>query len=689
MYCRHLAPISLLCFTLLLTSCVKEIDEYTGDDNSTGQVTDINQMQVPANFSYANERKINFSLTLKTNTDAPLSGIRISVWTDLPENNGYVLINGSSNSNGIFSTSFMAPKSVKEVIIRTSYIGLPENIPADLSTGSINVTLGGSSPQKIKQHSSSGNNIPASGSAARNTYVPVLSYLGGWNTQGVPNYLSSSREDITASFLSRSNSSLPEYKAVTVHHPQYLSGSSTTEIEITHQAEVWMTYVHEGANNRNTIGYYKYNKFNPPTSVNDISEIKVVFPNLSYINSSGGLVTGDKVSLGIIGPDTIVGLVLLSNAYNISTATVGNGTAQYYTNPALNPETDPQKKNHHVLLWDQAENKMIVGFEESNRSSGSDEDFNDAVIYISTSTSSALSTGSANRSAAPVDTDGDGIDDNSDEYPFDPDLAFNNYYPSDKSFGYLAFEDLWPYKGDYDLNDLLVGYRFNMITDANNDVKEVQSKIFIKAAGGSYQHGLGIEFPVPGYFVETVNGPVYTENYIANNANGTEANQQNAVVIVFDNSNNIAPCQSGYYVNTEPGSPVIASDTVRLAVRFVAGIPQNTLGVAPFNPFIISNKRRGFEIHLPDKPPTALADASLFNTGQDRSNMALGRYYKSENNLPWCINIPAEFPIITEKTSIINAYLHFADWAQSGGTLYPDWYEDKPGYRDNNKLLHR
>jgi len=39
-----------------------------------------------------------------------------------------------------------------------------------------------------------------------------------------------------------------------------------------------------------------------------------------------------------------------------------------------------------------------------------------------------------------------------------------------------------------------------------------------------------------------------------------------------------------------------------------------------------------------------------------------------------------------EKQEIINGYLHFADWAESGGTQYPDWYKDLPGYRDESFL---
>ncbi len=681
--------LSLLTGSIILsqTACVKEIDEYQDPAGTNGPVTDINQLQIPAGFSYDIEKNVSLQLNLKTNTDAPIPGVRINILSDLPENGGKILFTGISNSSGQLTGNFKVQKSTTQVIVNTNYIGLPNNAIAGLQSNSINMTLGGSNPNRIQANGGTKSRRLLQQSGSRISAVPTKTYIGNWDSQGVPSYLASGRDALNTPILKRLNSNLPDNRPVPVYHPQYLT--NTSAIEVQQNSDIWITFIHEGTINRNSLGYYTYPKNNPPANTADISSIKIAFPNLSYRNSGGGLVSGDKVYLGSFSPDSAIGFVILTDAYDISSATVGNGTNQYYTNETLNPETTPSGRHHHVLLWDSTEQKMILGFEDQNRNSGNDDDFNDLVFHLTANTTSGFNTANLNRAAGPIDTDGDGVEDLYDEYPYDAELAYNSYYPSETTFGYLAYEDLWPYRGDYDMNDMLIGYRYNLIKNANNDIKEIQSKVFVKAAGGSYQHGFGIEFPVPGYFVETVNGPLYTENYISVNANGTEAGQNTAVVVVFDNSNNVAPRPVGYYVNTEPGSPVITSDTIRLAVRFVSGIPPATLGDAPFNPFLISNKRRGYEIHLPDKPPTSLADYALFNTGQDRSNVAMGRYYKSDNNLPWCLNIPAAFPIITEKTSILNAYLKFGEWVQSGGTLYPDWYEDKPGYRDYTKLLNR
>ena len=39
-----------------------------------------------------------------------------------------------------------------------------------------------------------------------------------------------------------------------------------------------------------------------------------------------------------------------------------------------------------------------------------------------------------------------------------------------------------------------------------------------------------------------------------------------------------------------------------------------------------------------------------------------------------------DYPI--EKQVVLGAHLHFAEWAESSGTSYPDWYKDLSGYRN-------
>ncbi len=290
-------------------------------------------------------------------------------------------------------------------------------------------------------------------------------------------------------------------------------------------------------------------------------------------------------------------------------------------------------------------------------------------------------------SAVIIDTDGDGVADSEDDYPTDPERAFNNYYPAKGVYGTLAYEDLWPSKGDYDFNDVVIIYNTNIVTNAQNQAVEIKTKYKITAVGASFHNGFAFQLDnvLPSQ-VASVTGQVISKNYVNLQSNGTENGQTKAVIVVWDNTEPLLHRAGGSFFNTLPNGLIGTSDTAFIHVLFTAPLPLATLGSAPFNPFIIKNGVRSVEIHLPDYVPTDLMDFSLFGTSDDRSNPGQSRYYKSSNNLPWGLHIPNVFDHMLEYTDITQGYLHFAEWAQSSGTLYSDWYLNLSGYRNPAKI---
>ncbi len=287
-----------------------------------------------------------------------------------------------------------------------------------------------------------------------------------------------------------------------------------------------------------------------------------------------------------------------------------------------------------------------------------------------------------------ADTDGDGVANNLDKYPTDPTRAFDNYYPSQTGYGTLAFEDLWPGKGDYDMNDLVVDYQVKTVTNAQNKIVDLKPKFYVRAAGSTMHNGFGFQLDgiLPGQ-VASVSGYSLSGTYISMSSNGTENGQAKAVIIVFDDYNNVIHRPlTGNFFNTISDAPHGAADTVNLNIHFTVPVLLASLGVPPFNPFLIKNKVRDTEIHLADKLPTSLANKALFGTSSDNSSIAAGRYYKTTNNLPWALNLPVTFAYTAEKFPIIEGYSYFPEWSQSAGTLYPDWYTDKSGYRQVQKI---
>jgi len=272
--------------------------------------------------------------------------------------------------------------------------------------------------------------------------------------------------------------------------------------------------------------------------------------------------------------------------------------------------------------------------------------------------------------------------------PVEENTVIENNYPA-TGYGTLAFEDLWPSKGDYDFNDLVLDFRFTISTDQNNMVNEVNGTFIIKAFGAGMENGFGFQLS-DGINPADLNvtGSSITENYINLSGNGTEANQSKPTIIVFDNAYNQMIHPGGAIgVNTNESAPYVTPDTINIKIT----LPQNRysyndLDISNFNPFLIADLNRGLEVHLPDYPPTDLAETSRFGSIQDDSDPSVGRYYKTENNLPWAIKIYESFDYPIEKVEIIDAHLKFHQWAISGGAEFPDWYLDEPGYRNNENI---
>jgi len=275
-----------------------------------------------------------------------------------------------------------------------------------------------------------------------------------------------------------------------------------------------------------------------------------------------------------------------------------------------------------------------------------------------------------------------------DDYPLDPNRAFDNFFFTQGTYGTLAFEDMWPGTGDYDFNDMVIDYNFNQVTDAENMVVEIYGEFILKAFGASFHNGFGIDLGVNPSYINKVTGYKIQESWVDLNSKGLENGQSNAVIIVFDDTYHLMQHAGGIGVNTNPSYPYVTPDTTRIYIALNEPVELNEIGIPPYNPFVIVNQERSHEIHLPDHAPTDLANLDLLGTERDNSNPGTGRYYKTENNLPWGIKTIEQFEYPVEKTEILLAYLKFALWAESSATVFTDWYVNNDGYR-NDALIYQ
>jgi LruC domain-containing protein len=667
--------ILILSFSILyLQSCKKDPDSGTPQDPV---IENMDDLVVSPSFDYRTDKNVNIRIGVFDNTDAPVKDVRLDIYTAHPDSGGAIMLSGLTSVNGYFEAVHTIPAYYQKLYVGTRFIGLPNMQEVDVLNGNLDFKLGGTQ----KKSSGGAFRMPKSTNAN-------IVYMGTFNSNGVPSYLEPVNDVISSSFLSDINATLPEYQPVPTYHPTYLATSNETDLIIDQASDVWVTFVHEGAGYKNVLGFYTYNLSSPPTSAAQISEIKIIFPNFSFSGSGGGLFSGNRVKIGTFPANTGIGWVLIADAFK--NGTVGAGIWTFYSNPDFNPEPTAAKRQHNVVLSDPGRDIVLIGFEDQRRDGSCDNDFNDAIFYVKANPITAIQT--ANYPVityTATDTDNDGVSNTFDDYPTDPTKAFNNYFPSSTGFSSLAFEDLWPAKGDFDVNDMVVDYRINQITNAANKVVKVECKYVLRAIGASYNNGFGVQLGVDASKISSVTGIDLSENFIELDSKNLETGQNKATFIAFDNAYHILPFPGGPYVgvNTSQGAPFVTPDTLNIAINLVNPVMSTELGLPPYNPFMIVNKIRGKEVHLPDFPPTQKADLSLLGTSDDDSNPSTGRYYKTKNNLPFALHITEKFDYPVEKSPIIAGHLKFANWAQASGTNFSDWFRNLTGYRNNNKIF--
>ncbi len=258
-----------------------------------------------------------------------------------------------------------------------------------------------------------------------------------------------------------------------------------------------------------------------------------------------------------------------------------------------------------------------------------------------------------------LDTDGDGVNDNGDDYPNDPTKAYKIMYPN---IGYetISFEDLWPYKGDYDFNDLVMLTKGELSVNAEGYYVDAVLNTKINAGGGSTALGFGCNIldanktAINTQIVTSVSGDGSIDNDVVNG------------IIIFNNKFDV---MVPYYTNTsydKTGTPV------RLTTNITFN--NNYIGALVPNYYVYQTNNRGYEIHMPNFPPTEAADQSVLGTGNDNA----GTPYRTIDGLPWAISVVSADSVYKhplEGIEITDAYAKFSTWAVSSGENEKTWYE--------------
>ena len=698
----------------LLASCTKNVETNKENVTTNNKVTSINELKAPANFNWQMSREVTFNVSV---SDPKFQDAiyMISIYDADPLTGGNLLSRGSANLNTSFVTKLNLAKTIKQVFIRKT---APDNSKLDqvidVNATNISIDLGGVKLGKTtlnKTASPDCNSGCTQTISSNNTNINVNSgdvvcitgsnITVGFNANGGTVRICGSNVSVQNAVLNNgssliiassgsatfnslningSTSSFENWGTATINSSFSPGGLVTNNGVITTPQDINLNSQSNLINN-GTISTQQ--SFNDNSNCTNNGTITV---NQSFQANGGSTLTNNcKIIVNnnfeINSSIRNYGYISVANASHVNGGSeLGlyngamfktkdieiNGTSKGYTSTSLLKVTGRTTINGGASVTGYIQYCDANGIETNYGTIGSGAT-QGCSLYIPTTACNPEGNGSA-----PItDTDGDGVSDVLDEYPTDASKAYNNYYPSASGYATLAFEDMWPSRGDYDMNDMVVKYKYNVVTNASNNVVNVIGNYTLLANGASFQNGFGVEFPILRSKATGLTG-------------GTlEAGQTNTVVTLFNN----ARTEMDMW-NTIPGVATSPIKNYTINFSVTAGPSLSSFGLGSYNPFIWNNTAgfgRGYEVHLPYKTATTLANSALFGTSGDNTSGS-NTYISKGNNLPWAIDVPVVFNYPIERADITTAHLKFASWVQSGGTQYTDWYTAGTGYRNTAKI---
>lgn len=152
-------------------------------------------------------------------------------------------------------------------------------------------------------------------------------------------------------------------------------------IHLYQEAEVFVSFIDEGAGYQNSFGYFTYEDANDDGEIthDEILSETIVFANVSKQGGGGEMQTGDSVNLGKFPEGTNIGFFIIANGNKNA-----NGS-KYYTIDTLNRHHE----RHLALVAMNDYDAIVLGIEDLPLSK-SDLDFNDVTFFFYTNPIEAI-----------------------------------------------------------------------------------------------------------------------------------------------------------------------------------------------------------------------------------------------------------------------------------------------------------
>lgn len=484
----------------------------------------------------------------------------------------------------------------------------------------------------------------------------------------------------------------------------FVSTSYSPNVLVSQQATLEVVFLWEGAGYRNSLGYFTYRE-EADGSVT-ILDSDLIIANASFPNA-GNAQTGDHYDLlgsdglpRVFEPGDRVGFFVVADGWGSeprirdwSETTTGIpattpaenqqiGRGCYTTIDRLNPESATgvvDAARHCAMLWFPAipgfldsEPFLVTGFEDLNRTGNSDDDFND-LVFIVTGTPIEAIEDTPVLDYQPGDPDGDGVLGTEDHFPLDPERAFVNAWPSN-GVNVYAFEDQYPNLGDADFNDVLLGTSFEVVTNAEGEVKDILLTSHLIGRGAGYDHSVGLHVPgIP----DSMGGTLETERIFSGDEPIRQPLETKSMAEVVGDGNRfllyestreaLPPLPGATFTNTQFEGIDRPAASSRSLMTFDTAVSQDVIGLPPYDLYIeIHHGDERWDVHLPGNPGFADRPEHLPIEEGPRSFVDQGR--------PWMLEIPTTWRFPRENVRIWNAYPQYNAWANSAGARNRSWY---------------
>lgn len=529
-----------------------------------------------------------------------------------------------TDENGKFEGKMNIPAAVKSVYLYTGTWGLPGCVKLDVENGAVRYAPDATGESSTRAASDApyafSGGIPYELDTKRNLYsICKWNIYGQVKISGNNGYVSTLKtvgEEKMSDFADRMKNFFIPDGTVDPDNSQYVKGPEVTNLHLKEDGQVSLTFVNYDGKHNNTFGYYYYKGNDKSVDVNSIRKY-VIFPWINVLHGTV-LVSGDRVSLKFFGED---GKGEPSDTfpagYSIGWFFYSNGYIPAYGGIKANSKliTTNDASSQYVAIADKKSGKLIIGVED-----GGNRSFCDMLFYTETLPESAID--DSDRPVIPDD----------DQPIVEPD-------ETESTKGTLAFEDVWPTGGDYDMNDVIVEYERKVSFNKQNMVTKIEDTFRPVHDGASYSNAFAYQIDKEQLGKVTL-------------PDGAAIEETSSIVVYPEHK---VAMGKTYTVTREFGSPFSKQD------------------LKAYNPYIIvkyvAGEKGRKEVHLPKTKATSMADQSLAGTGDD------AYYLDRAGAYPFAIDIPIwNFKPVTETRHIDEEYPGFKRWADSKGSNDENWY---------------